>query len=168
LLSQTAIQHLVRHANDDACGDSVSHGSAIDKSWTPRREKGRWVVSIWRSAPNICGNGSAQEFDIPLPSSFTGETALSPDEWKALKSESPGLRDASLSPSRLVLATIVTDTLILSRMKSGRPGEVIGRVTGVAGGVVMYRWATAEEARQWTVELPRLVAPRVKAVRPEQ
>lgn len=167
LLSQAAIRYLVRHANDDACGGAGAHGPAIDESWTPHRQSGRWVVSIWRSVPNICGNGSAQDVDTPLPSSFTGETTLSPDEWKALKSESPGLRDASLSPSRSLLATIVTDTLIVRRMEKGRMGEVIGRVPGVRADVVMYRWATAEEARRWTLELPRLVPPRVNAVRPE-
>ena len=163
LLSPRASRDLVRHANDDACGPRAQ--SMIDESWTPRRENGRLVVSIWRSAPNICGNGSARDFAIPLPPTFTGETALSPDVWKALKAETRGLRDASLSPSGWLLATIVSDTLVIQRMQNGRRGEVVGRLDGVSGDVVMYRWATAEEARRWTVELPQLQAPMIKVVR---
>ena len=164
LLSQSAIRYLVKHENDERCGGGGGHRSAIDENWTPRREEGRWVVSIWRSAPNICGNGSAQEFDVPLPSRFTGEMAMSPEAWKALETESPRVRDASLSPSGGLLAMIVTDTLMIRRMKSGRPSEVIGRVAGVSGGVVMYRWATAEEAMRWTLDFPRLEMPRIEIV----
>ena len=165
-LSPNAIRYIVRHADDDACGPH-SHARAIDDNWAPRRKNGRWVVSIWRSVPNICGNGSEQDFDTPLPLAFTSDSTIPPDEWKALESEIPGLRDASLSPSGSLLATIVMDTLMIRRMREGRPAELVGRVGGVTGDVVMYRWATPDEARRWTVELPGLEAPRVKVLRPE-
>jgi hypothetical protein len=136
----------------------------LDSAWIVHRFEGQWVADLFLEGPNACRGGQELELHLPLPVSFTGEPPL-PKAWDSLAATNPGLTDATVSPSRGLIALRFSDKLIVYRLKNGQIAEAIGTIRRLSSGeFVMIRWASPAEAARWTRDLPSLVPPRIRVV----
>ncbi|HEY0528415.1 MAG TPA: hypothetical protein VGD02_06275 [Gemmatimonadaceae bacterium] len=136
----------------------------LDSSWIVHRFEGQWVADLFLEGPNACRGGEEFQLNLPLPISFTGEPPL-PKAWDSLAAANPGLTDATVSPSRGLIALRFSDKLVVHRLRDGQAGEAIGTIHGLSSGeLVMIRWASVAEVARWTHELPSLVPPRIRVV----
>jgi hypothetical protein len=148
---------------DETCAFNDSPAQ-LDSTWIVHRFEGQWVADLFLEGPNACRGGQELELHLPLPISFTGEPPI-PKAWDALTAANPGLTDATVSPSRRLIALRFSDKLKVYRLTNGQIAEAIGTIRGLSSGeFVMIRWASPAEAAHWTHDLPSLVPPRVRVV----
>ena len=136
-------------------------GAALDSSWAIRRQRGEWVAKRWLDGPIVCRGGQEDEEGEPLPRSLTGEPPL-PIAWDELVRQLPNVADATASPAGDYMLAQRADSLVLVRVIDGRLGPPLIRIhVGYGEELVVVRWATADETRQWTATLPSLARPRI-------
>lgn len=139
----------------------------------PRNDELWWVGTVarcsidregggWVDGPIVCRGGQEdEEGGEILPRSFTGEPPL-PLERSEIVRQLPNVGDASASPTGGYLLAQRADSMMLFRVSDGRLGTPLLRIhVGYGEELVMIRWATPDEARQWSATLLSLAPPRI-------
>ena len=164
LLPESVAVRMERAFSDTSgCGFTPEDpGGRVDSTWAIRRLRGTWVARLWVDGPIVCRGGQEdEEGGEVLPRSFTGEAPL-PLDWSEIVRQLPNVGDATASPVGDYLLAQRADSMMLFRVIDGRLGPPLLRIhVGYGEELVMIRWATPDEARQWSATLPNLAPPRI-------
>ena len=151
-------------AGEDEDQEKLTYAEA-DTSWVLTRVGDKWSAAFWQDGSIAARGGHDLDYTIAIPHELTLDAPL-PIPFDAIKTRFPLAVDAFASPSgAYVLVREIHSASLVRVEEGGMSDTVLEFPVDPSQGFVMLRWASPDEAAQWTGAMPSLTEPVVRQVK---